>query len=290
MKIIKVRLREVIFYTILLSLSLNAYATPKEDLMKFRKYFKQKFPDIKFQDFGNGVYALDKSRREIWEGMEDFAPAYTDAVELGKKLFYIDFPNGKNYSSCFKNGGIGIKHLYPYFSKATGKVKTLEKEINQCRIKNNLKPLKYKKGHLAAISAFMASTSRGKPINVKVPSDKRALKVYNTGKHHFYAKRGQLNFSCADCHMYNAGMNVRADLLSPALGQVSNYPVWRLKWAVGKNNPTAGLGTLHRRYAGCNKNIRSKPFKAQSDQYVGLEYFHSYMNNGIKLNGPAIRQ
>lgn len=268
----------------------TAHASPNEDLRKFRAYFKQRFPDMPFQNYKDGIYSLDKSRREIWQDMEEFAPAYIDAVELGKKLFNTPFANGKTYANCFANGGVGIKQRYPYFNQNTGKVVTLEQEINACREKNGEKPLKYKKGTLAAISAYMAYTSRGKVINVKVPDDPRAIKIYNRGKLHFYAKRGQLNFSCADCHMYNSGMNVRTDLLSPALGQVTHFPVWRLKWAAGADGPTAGLGTIQRRYAGCNKNIRSKPFKAQSDEYNALEYFHSYMSNGIELNGPAIRQ
>ena len=33
-------------------------------------------------------------------------------------------------AKCFKNGGIGIKNMYPYFDASTGTVKTLEQEIN----------------------------------------------------------------------------------------------------------------------------------------------------------------
>lgn len=268
----------------------SVLASPEEDLVEFQNYFKKRFPDVKFQDFGNGIYALDKSRRETWEEMESFIPAYNDAVVFGEKLFNTPFANGKTYASCFKNKGIGIKNLYPYYNRKQGRVKTMEMEINECRRSNGEKPLKYKKGKMAAISAYMAYTSRGKPIKMSIPNDDKALAAYTRGKNHFYRKRGQMNFSCADCHVYNSGMNIRTDLLSPALGQVTHFPVWRLKWAAGKSDITSGLGTLHRRYGGCNKNIRAKPFKAQSDEYVALEYFHTYMNKGLNLNGPAIRQ
>ena len=50
------------------------------------------------------------------------------------------------------------------------------------------------------------------------------------------------------------------------------------------------MGTLHRRYGGCNKQVRAKPFKAQSDEYKALEYFHTYMSNGLELNGPSQRK
>jgi sulfur-oxidizing protein SoxA len=142
---------------------------------------------------------------------------------------------------------------------------------------------------MPAIGAYMAYTSRGKKQNVIVPNDPKALAAYEDGKTTFYAKRGQLNFACADCHVYNSGMMVRGNLLSAGLGQTSHFPVWRRKWAKGKGG-TAGFGTLQRRYGGCNKQVRAKPLKAQSEAYNNLEYFHTYMSNGINLNGPAVRQ
>lgn len=269
------------------------YASPQGDLNAFREFFKQRFPDVAAANFKDGIYALNSDRRDAWLESEDFAPAYENAIEYGKELFNTAFANGKTYASCFKNGGLGIKQDYPYFDMKSGTVMTLEKHINLCRSNNNEKPLKYKTGKMAAISAYMSYTSRGKTINITIPDDPRAVAIYNKGKKHFYAKRGQLNFSCADCHVHGAGNYVRSEILSPALGQVTHFPVWRKKWAAKSADPTnttAGLGTIQRRYAGCNKNIRAKPFKAQSDEYVALEYFHTYMNNGQQLNGPALRQ
>ncbi len=258
-----------------------ASATPEQDLKEFRAYFKQRFPNVPFEDYVNGVYAVDAASRAQWEAIEDFPP-YEINIEKGKELFNTPFKNGKTYASCFPNDGIGIRQNYPYFDKASGKVVTLESAINDCRVKNGEKPLKWKKGPIADISAYMAYTSRGKKMNIVVPNDPRALEWYERGKHHFYAKRGQLNMACADCHVYNAGNRIRADILSPALGHVTHFPVYRSKWGE--------LGTLHRRYGGCNKQVRAKPFKAQSDEYKALEYFHSYMSNGLPVNGPGARK
>jgi len=256
-------------------------ASPESDLKAFRDYFHKRFPNVPLDDFANGVYAIDKASREQWEAIEEFPPYEID-IEKGKELFNTPFKNGKTYASCFPNGGIGIRQNYPYFDTKTGKVVTLESAINDCRVKNGEKPLKWKKGKIAQISAYMAYTSRGKRMNIKVPDDPRALAAYERGKFHFYAKRGQLNMACADCHMYNAGNRIRADLLSPALGHVTHFPVYRSKWGE--------LGTLHRRYGGCNKQVRAKPYKAQSDEYRALEYFHSYMSNGLPVNGPGARK
>ncbi|HID48926.1 MAG TPA: sulfur oxidation c-type cytochrome SoxA [Chromatiales bacterium] len=274
--------------------AMTAQATPQQDLKEFRAYYFKKFPGVKLQEYGNGIYAIDATRRFEWEAMEEFPP-YEQALEIGEKLF-------KKYQvgKCFKNGGIGIKQNYPYFDAKTKKVRTLEKDIMACLKKNGVDVKKekigFKKGKLAAISAYMAYTSRGKKQNVVISSDPASLAAYQKGKTFFYAKRGQLNFACADCHMASAGMLVRGNLLSPALGHTSHFPVWRRKWSKkadakkGKHNPLGGLGTIQRRYGGCNKQVRAKPFKAQGPEYDALEYFHTYMSNGIKLNGPAVRQ
>jgi sulfur-oxidizing protein SoxA len=256
-------------------------ASPQQDLQEFRDYFAKRFPDVKFSDYVNGVYSVDQASREQWESIEEFPP-YELNIEKGKELFSKPFSNGKTYASCFRNNGNGIKQDYPYFDEATGRVVTLESAINECREKNGEKPLGWGKGDIADISAYMAYTSRGNKINVVIPSDERALAAYENGKEQFYAKRGQLNMSCADCHRYNAGNRVRADLLSPALGHPSHFPVYRSKWG--------GLGTLHRRYSGCNKQVRAKPYKNQGDEYRNLEYFHTYMSNGLELNGPGARK
>ena len=261
--------------------SLAVQASPQQDLKEFRAYFADRFPDVPFNEYINGVYAIDQASREQWEAIEEFPP-YELNVDKGKSLFNKPFKNGKTYASCFRNGGIAIKQDFPYYDSATGKVITLESAINDCRSKNGEEALKWKKGDIADVSAYMAYTSRGNKTNVTVPADEGAQAAYKRGKAHFYAKRGQLNMSCADCHQWNAGNRIRADLLSPALGQTTHFPVYRSKWG--------GLGTMHRRYGGCNKQVRAKPYKAQSDEYRTLEYFHTYMSNGLVMNGPGARK
>lgn len=265
----------------LLALPYVATATPQQDLKEFQSYYMERFPDTPFEDFANGVYSIDAASREQWEDIEEFAP-YELNISNGEELFNKPFANGKTYASCFDNGGIGIRQNYPFFDTDRGEVITLELAINECRTANAEKPLKWKKGAIANISAYMASTSRGNVFDIKIPDDPRALAAYERGKKHFYTKRGQLNMACADCHKFYAGNMVRADLLSPALGHLTHFPVYRSKWG--------GLGTAHRRYGGCNKQVRAKPFPAQSEEYRALEYFHTYMSNGLAVNGPGARK
>ena len=260
---------------------INAVAGPEEDRVAFNNYFTAKFSKTPVDDFINGIYSIDAPSREQWEEIEEFPPYEID-IEEGQTLFETAFANGNSYATCVENGSLKPRHEYPYFDATRSEVVTLELAINECRLANDEKPLKYGKGAIAKLSAYMAFQSRDEPINVVINDDPAALAAYENGKEFYYSKRGQLNFSCFDCHGSSAGMNVRADRLSPALGHPSHFPVYRSKWG--------GMGTLHRRFKGCNEQVRAKGFKPQSVVYRNLEYFLTYMSNGLAFNGPGARK
>ena len=267
---------------VVLFFNLTAYASPEEDLEMFRDHFKKRFPNTEFSDYNNGVYSIDSSSREQWESIEDFPP-YELNIEQGEKLFNTPFKNGNTYSSCFENQGIGIRSNYPYFDEDKEQVVTLEQDINECRKKNGEKPLSYYKGGpMADISAYMAYTSRGNIINVEIPNNDKALDAYEMGRKLYSTKVGQLNFSCADCHVYQTGSKLRADIPSPGIGHPTHFPAYR--------SSAGRLVTLHERFAGCLNRVRAKPFKAQNEEYRNLEYFMTFMSNGLEINGPGSRK
>ena len=256
-------------------------ADPERDRQSFVTYFQERFPDIPLSEYVNGVYSFDAGAREQWEAIEEFPP-YEYAIDEGEKLFNSPFRNGTMYADCFPNGGIGIRQNYPYFDTGSGQVITLELAINQCREKNDAAPIPYMKGEITSLSAYLTFTSRGKKINIIIPDDPRALSAYEEGKRFFYSRRGQLNFSCSHCHLVGTASRLRAQTLSPALGQTSHFPVNRSQWG--------SMGTLHRRYTDCNKQLGARPFAPQSKEYRNLEYFHTYMSNGLEINGPGTRR
>jgi sulfur-oxidizing protein SoxA len=266
---------------VLLSQGIHAFASPEDDKNTFQKFYTERFPNVPRDDFANGVYALNQDARDQWEAMNDFPP-YEDDLDDGKALFNTPFANGHQYADCFTNKGEGIRQHYPKFDTKTGQVITLELAINQCRSAHGETPLPYKKGDIAKISAYMASTSEGQRIDIKIPDDKRALQAYESGKKYYYSKRGQLNFSCANCHVQNVGRKARSETLSSSLGHTTHFPVYRLKWE--------SFGTLHRRFDSCNKQVRAQPLAGQSEEYRNLEYFLTYMSNGLPINGPASRK
>ena len=253
---------------------------PAADAKAFRNYFVRKFPNVKLEDFVNGPYALNEDMRRQWQEKEQFPP-YEFSLEMGKEMFARPFGNGKGYPDCFPNQGIGIRQNYPYFDDKEGKVVTLELALNRCREANGEPPLSYVDDEMAALTAYMAFTSRGKPFDIKIPDDPRALGAYQNGKRYFYTRRGQLNFSCATCHVQNPGERMRAEVLAPALGILNAMPIYRSEWG--------GMGTISRRFTTCNSQIRGIPLDPQDEEYRDLEYYLSYVSNGLPISGPGAR-
>ena len=269
------------------SFPLTAGATPEEDLAQFQQYFKDRFPTVPLEAYNDGVNALPQyaERRANWEILMEFPP-YEEEIEKGEALWNTPFANGKTYASCFKNGGKGLAQLYPYYDKEAGKLRTIEGDINACREMNGEKPIEnLKHGDMARLVIVFKMLSNGEKMAVKLDSPE-ALEMYEKGKHFYWARRGQLNMSCGTCHVQNAGNKIRGDVLSAALGHGTGFPVYRTKWAQS-GKP---LGTIHRRYGGCNKQVRAKPLKPQSDSYKALELYQAYMNTGVPLKVPSQRQ
>lgn len=255
-------------------------SAPERDFKVFRYYFAKKFPNVPLNDFVNGPYSMNEDMRKQWIEKEDFPP-YDFALDRGKELFSTPFKNGKTFADCFPNKGIGIRQNYPYFDENRNEVVTLELAVNRCLQDNGEKPYSYVKDDMAAVTAYMAFTSRGKPFDIKIPNNPHALQAYENGKQYFYQRRGQLNFSCASCHIQSPGERIRAEVLAPALGILNAMPIYRSEWG--------GMGTISRRFTSCNSQVRATPLEPQDPEYRNLEYYLSYLSNGLPISGPGAR-
>lgn len=251
---------------------------PEADRKAFQAFFFAKFPTVAKTDFGNGPYAVNEGMRKQWEDIMQMPP-FDFALDEGHAEWEKPFANGKHYADCFDNKGEGIRQTYPRFIAETGQVETLEGAINRCRVENGEKPLDMMTGMMASLTAAMAETSQGKPFAITIPDDPRALAAYERGKEFFYSRKGQLGVSCASCHMSSAGERMRGDILAPALGILAAMPIYRSDWG--------SMGTTIRRLATCSSQTRAVPLKP--GDYRDLEYFMSYMSNGIPIVGPGTR-
>lgn len=260
-----------------------AHADPKADLEAFQNYFKERFPTVELEAYKDGVNAIPQyaERRPNWEMQMEFPP-YDPDMDTAREMWGTPFKNGKTYADCFKSNPPANK--YPYWKD--GKVHTIEADINSCREANGEAPIEnVKTGDMALLVAAFKEQFNGEKMTVDV-SDPGMQAVYEKGKEFFWTKRGQLNMACADCHVNYSGNKIRGDVLSPSLGHGTGFPVYRTAWAQ-KGKP---WGTIHRRYDGCNKQVRAQPFKAQGPEYTALQVYEYYMDTGVPLEVPSLRQ
>lgn len=255
------------------------HAGPEEDRLALRKVYEDRFPGIPIEAHKDGVYAIDESARAQWQEIEEFPP-YEIAVDEGESLFAEPFPDGSGFADCFGDGS--VKARYPQFDEERATVVTLEMAINECRVAHGAAAWANDAPELTNLLAYLAFVSRGQIIAVAPPVSTAALAAYDAGKQFYTARRGQLNFACTSCHVQLAGNLLRAERLSASVGHVTHWPVYRFKWEE--------MGGLHLRFQECNSQVGAEPFELQSEPYRNLEYFLSYMANGLPLNGPATRK
>jgi len=189
---------------------------------------------------------------------------------------------GKSCKSC--HGEVekmrGVYTTYPKYDPKTKKLINIEQRINRCRTEQmKAKAWKWESDPLLSMTALIGYVSRDLPMNVKV--DGPAKPFFEKGKAFYYQRRGQLDMACKHCHIDFPGHYIRADLLSEGRAGGS-FPTYRLKWQK--------LGSLHRRFKGCNKQVRAKPYKPGSDEYVNLELFVKWRSNGLPVEVPAVRR
>jgi len=189
---------------------------------------------------------------------------------------------GKSCASCHGDAAKSMKGVavsYPKFEPKRGKLANIEHRINLCRTENMKAPeLRWESKPLLGLTAYVEYQSRGLPISVRV--DGPAAPFFEEGKKFYYTRRGQMDIACNQCHEANAGMNIGVENLSQ--GQSNGYPTYRLKWQ--------SFGSLHRRFEGCNEEVRAQPYPRGSDEYTNLELFVAWRGNGLKSEAPSVRR
>jgi L-cysteine S-thiosulfotransferase len=265
---------------LLLAYSSPSTSSPQTDRTQLRHFFQQRFPQISVDELNTGIYAFNKKARKKWQKTEQLAP-YMDAVNRGKRLFSQPLTQNDSYLNCLGYPLTTIKTRFPRPIANTSRLQTLAEAINQCRIQHQLPILPWGGSEITSTISYLAFKSRGQPLLMEMPDNSISHDWYQQGKKHFYSRRGQLNLSCAACHIENSGNRFGRELLSPALGLISHYPAYRVT--------TKQLTSIPQRFSECFLRVGAAPLPLQSDEYKALEYFLGYIASGIKLNGPATR-
>jgi sulfur-oxidizing protein SoxA len=203
-------------------------------------------------------------------------------VDYGEELWdTVDGAEGKACASCHENAADSMAKVgatYPIFAPELGKPINIEQRINQCRTERmGAEPWKWESRELLAMTSYVKNQSYGKPVDVSLSDE--LMPFYEQGKEFYYQRRGQLDMACSNCHVDFAGGQIRANILTQ--GQPNGFPTYRLKWQK--------VGSLHRRFRGCNKQVRATPYANGSDEYVNLELFLTHRANELPVETPSVR-
>ncbi len=158
---------------------------PVADAKAFQKFFTDKFPKVKLEDFVNGPYSMNEDLHRQWQEKEQFPP-YEFSLEMGKEQFSKPFKNGKTYADCFPNGGIGIRQNYPYFDEKEGKVITLELALNRCREATGEAPYLLREGRNGGVDRLHGLHLARQADGHQDPGRSRALEAYQSRQEYFY--------------------------------------------------------------------------------------------------------
>jgi sulfur-oxidizing protein SoxA len=203
-------------------------------------------------------------------------------VDTGSEIWEkVEGDAGKSCSTCHgaaEKSMKGVSTAYPKYKDKLGKLQSVVQRINQCRTENmKAKAWKWESNEMLAMGTYVAYQSRGLPVTVAI--DGPAKPFFEKGRDFFNQRRGQLDMSCKNCHEEYSGVIIRANVLSQ--GQINGFPVYRMKW--GK------VGSAHRRFRGCNKNVRATPYSYGAEEYVNLELYVAWRGRGLKGETPAVR-
>ncbi len=214
---------------------------------------------------------------------DDFEnPAFLWVEQAEAEWSRVDGKAGKSCASCHETAAKSMKGVtarYPVYSPRAKKLIAVQHQVNHCRqSRMKAKAWKWESDKMLGMAAYIGLQSRGMPVAVSI--DGPARPFFEAGKEFYYQRRGQLDLACASCHQQNFGQYIRADLLSQ--GHSNGFPTYRLKWQK--------LGSLHRRFRGCNNNIRAKPYKRGSPEYTNLELYLAWRGQGLKVEAPSVRQ
>jgi len=216
----------------------------------------------------------------VYDAAEDIYNAPAGKADISCAACHGAVDDIKGGAKGIPMKGVGAR--YPVYDPDSKKPINVELRINKCRVKyQQADAFKYESEALLGLTGLIVKQSRGMPRTTTADAKDDVLNPFwKQGEAFYYQRRGQLDMSCANCHEDNPGNLIRSDLLSQ--GQSNGFPTYRLKW----QKP----GSLHRRFRGCNKNIRAQPYGYGSDEYLALETYLAWRGRGLAVEGPSVRK
>lgn len=253
---------------------------PERERADMVSFFQQRFPGVPLDQYGLGGLIINPDGKSQYDQIMEFPPFVGD-IDAGRKLWETPFRNGARYADCYPRAGSDVVGHYPYYDEQRGAVVTFEMSLNECRARNGEPAYDYGDRHtMGVLSAYARSLSDGMRIDVKVETA-GARASWVAGRDFFFRRIGQLNAACSGCHYYNAGNIMRMEIVSPALGHATHWPIFR-----GGEE----LMTFQGRFKRCTEQMRAVPAGYASAQWNDLEYFLTHLSNGLPLQSNVFRK
>jgi sulfur-oxidizing protein SoxA len=212
---------------------------------------------------------------------DDFANPGMLWVDRGAREWQLAPAGVQSCAQCHGDAGSmrGVATRYPAFDTAAGAVLDLEARINDCRVRRQSQaPWARESEPLLALTAFIATQSRGMPVAVAI--DGPAHASWQRGHDLYYARHGQMNIACAQCHEQNWGKRLYQETLSQGHGNA--FPAYRLEWQ--------SLGSLQRRLRACLYGVRAEMPAYGASELTDLELFLAWRAKGLPVEAPGVRR
>ena len=239
---------------------------------------KERHPSLASADLAAGSAAFDPARRDQAE-VNRPAPGAAEAIEAGRKIWTRKFAKGKSLAGCFPNGGRRIATAYPQYDPRVKRLVTLETAINQC-LKTHGQPL-LDAGDpqaMGSVLAYVRSLSEGQKISVRTGTV-AAESAFEEGRRIYFTRMGQQNYSCASCHLRHSGSYFGDTAIPSPVGSATQWPLLRERRPV----------SLQMQLRECLDRMGAAPFPAGSDELAHLDYFLTYLSNGLPIRPNAWR-
>jgi len=261
-------------------LGVAGQSTPEQDRAQLVALFAERFPGVALEDYVYGAMIASPDARTQYEQIMEFPPFLND-IEAGKRIWDTPFRNGTRFADCFPDAGRNVAGGYPRYDEKLGRVVTFEAALNLCLRASGEPPMAYGERHpMGVLTAYARTLSDGMRMRIEIATP-AAREHYAAGKDLFFRRIGQLNAACAGCHVHNAGNTMRMEIISPALGHATHWPIFR-----GGEE----LMTFQGRFKRCMEQMRAVPYGYDSPEWNDLEYFLSYLSNGIPLKSSVMRK
>jgi sulfur-oxidizing protein SoxA len=142
------------------------------------------------------------------------------------------------------------------------------------------------KSDIEALVAYVASESKGVPMNVSIAHPKER-EAYEVGRAIFFHRGGPHDFACATCHG-DTNKRIRLQDLPNLLNKVDAqraYTTWP-----GYRVSQGELRSFQWRLYDCFRQQRFPELEFTSDASIALTMFLAYNSNGGTFNAPAMKR